>query len=443
MPIKFSCPECHKSLKVEERLVGKRTHCPGCQAAITIPSAESVAAKVSAPKRPVEPEPKVESGESESESYGLAKPTKSAASDDEYRPRLSPPKKVAAIPTRSVKLPARPPVSDSGGSRSHWHWLLALALVPLALSMFWKDEATFTERLTKTVAAHPEIEPQLEQLPPTADLEALFNVLPGHKLEGAHLSRHSWIHWLYALLSIAGFLALLTMLFPDGSVSLKRLLVTGLVTGTLGILLLLAFQWVAAFTQGFNVRGRSIVVVFFYIVKFIGFSYRCALEEGNGFGLSFMGFTFGVGLCEEICKALPIAIYLRSVSDANWKGACLVGLASGIGFGVSEGITYSTDYYNGISGVSIYLVRFVSCVALHALWSGCVAQLMYHNQDHLSDFDWESALGFIAYYLSIAMVLHGLYDTLLKQEYHLWALGIAVASFGWFVVMVSRQDDEE
>jgi RsiW-degrading membrane proteinase PrsW (M82 family) len=281
----------------------------------------------------------------------------------------------------------------------------------------------------------------LQQILESPDIETLCDLLPDNRLEGAHLARRSWMHWLYALLSVVGFLTLLTLMFPNAGVSPQRLFVTGLVTGTIGILLLLAFQWVAGFTQGFNLRGRSIIVVLFYIVKFIGFSYRCALEEGSGFALSFMGFTFGVGLCEEICKALPIAIYLTSTRDATWKGACLVGLASGIGFGVSEGLMYSSDYYNGIAGFSIYLVRFVSCVALHALWSGCVAQLMYRNQDHLS-LDGDSVLGFLLYYLAIAMVLHGLYDTLLKQEYHLWALGIAVGSFGWFVVMVSRQDDD-
>lgn len=444
MPIKFSCPECQKTLKVEERLIGKRVHCPGCQAAITIPSADGAPTKKPAPKKPIEPEADDEFNfdDDESDSYGLTPPKKAAPNDEEYRPQLRKPKKAPAIPTRSIERSPRPSASDSGGSRRPLHWLLALALVPLALSMFWKDDSTFAERLEKTIVAHPEVAPQLQQLPATADLHALFDILPGHKLEGAHLSRHSWMHWLYALLSVAGFLAFLTLLFPDGSVSPKRLLVTGLVTGTVGILLLLGFQWVAAFTQGFNVRGRGIIVVLFYVVKFIGFSYRCALEDGNGFGLSFMGFTLGVGLCEEVCKALPIAIYLNSTRNATWKGACLVGLASGIGFGVSEGLTYSSDYYNGISGFSIYLVRFVSCVALHALWSGCVAQLMVRNQDHLS-LDWESVFGFVVYYLSIAMVLHGLYDTLLKQEHNLWALGIAAASFGWFVVMVSRQDDEE
>ena len=309
--------------------------------------------------------------------------------------------------------------------------------------MFWKDDATFEQRLEKTALEHPEILPKLEQLPPTAGLEALFDLLPDHRLSGAHLSRHSWMHWLYALLSVGGFLALLTRMFPGGTVSPSRLLITGAVTGTVGIMLLLAFQWVAFHTQGINVRGRGIGVVFFYIVKVIGFSYRCALEEGNGFGLSFMGFTFGVGLCEEVCKALPIAIYLNSARDANWKSACIVGLASGIGFGVSEGITYSSDFYNGISGLTIYLVRFVSCVALHALWSGCVAQLMFRNQDHLSDLSWETALNFVLHYLLIAMVLHGLYDTLLKQDEDLWALAIAAGSFGWFLWMLSRQPSDD
>lgn len=425
MPIRFACPECQKSLKVEERYVGKRLPCPGCSATITIPSPDSVATKEPAPRKQItsKPETNSESVEEDDEYYGLKKPTTLESSDDEYRPQLSKPKRPAsAIPNRNLATTSRSSDRDDNSPRSRLHWLLALTLIPLALSMFWKEESTLEERLQRTIASHPEIAPQLEQIINAPDINTLCDLLPGNKLEGAHLSRRSWMHWLYALLSVAGFLAFLTRLFPDAEVPAKKLLVTGLVTGTIGILLLLGFQWVAAFTQGFNIRGRSIIVVLFYIVKFIGFSYRCALEDGNGFGLSFMGFTFGVGLCEEICKALPIAIYLTSTRKTTWKGACLVGLASGIGFGVSEGLTYSSEYYNGIAGFSIYLVRFISCVALHALWSGCVAQLMYRNQDHLS-LDGESVLGFVVYYLSIAMILHGLYDTLLKQEFHLWALG--------------------
>lgn len=468
MPIKIVCSGCKKTLKVEDRLAGKRVRCPNCQASITIPgdkqpsettreesddafeqslpkppSPSKIAVSRKTEKNQVELETETSFSQDGDDYYGLGKPSETTSKDDDYRPQLSKPKKVVTERTRTIDLSSRPARSVGEASwRRHLHWLFALALVPLALSIFWKEESTFGERLEKTVQEHPEIMPGLQQLPPGADLGALFDLLPDNRLAGAHLSRRSWMHWLYALLSVIGFLALLTRMFPGATVTPSRLLITGAVTGTIGILLLLGFQWVAAATQGMNLRGRGIAVVLFYIVKFIGFSYRCALEDGNGFGLSFMGFTFGVGLCEEVCKALPIAIYLRSARDANWKGACVVGLASGIGFGVSEGLTYSSDFYNGISGFSIYLVRFVSCVALHALWSGCVAQLMFRNQDHLDEFSWETAFGFVLYYLSIAMILHGVYDTLLKQEQHMWALAIAASSFGWFIWMISRQTDD-
>lgn len=452
MPIKFACPECQKTLKVEERLIGKRVSCPGCQAKITIPAGETIVPKTPASPKPVEPPPEDDFGNLKDDFgnpeddpyYGMRKSKKpDSNADDESPPPVKKSKRSAEVPNRRVELSARASVTSGDGSRNHLHWLFALALVPLGLFMIWKDEATFAERLEKTLIAHPEIAPQLQQIPAADGLEGLFDVLPGNRLDGAHLARRSWMHWLYAVLSVFGFVALLTKMFPDSEVTSKQLLLTGIATGTVGILLLLGFQWVAGYTQGFNLRGRSIVVVLFYIVKFIGFSYRCALEEGNGFGLSFMGFTMGVGLCEEICKAIPVAIFLNSTRNASWKGACLIGLASGIGFGVSEGITYSSDFYNGVSGFSIYLVRFVSCVALHSLWSGCVALLMVRNQDYVSDIDWESLLGFVVYYLSIAMILHGLYDTLLKQEYHWQALLIAAGSFGWFVFMVSRQPDDE
>jgi len=38
----------------------------------------------------------------------------------------------------------------------------------------------------------------------------------------------------------------------------------------------------------------------------------------------------------------------------------------------------------------------------------------------------------------IPMVLHGLYDTLLKREMNAWALVAAVASFAWLAFLVSR-----
>jgi hypothetical protein len=111
---------------------------------------------------------------------------------------------------------------------------------------------------------------------------------------------------------------------------------------------------------------------------------------------------------------------------------------------VSEGIMYSSDYYNGMAPGLTYLVRFASCVALHAVWASSVALMMYDNQDHLlfnsaGDFGWESVGYFVVYYLGAAMVLHGLYDTLLKQDLDLGALAVAAASFGWWAWLLNKQ----
>ena len=40
--------------------------------------------------------------------------------------------------------------------------------------------------------------------------------------------------------------------------------------------------------------------------------------------------------------------------------------------------------------------------------------------------------------LAVPMVLHGLYDTLLKKDMNVWALVVAVVSFGWLVVQIER-----
>src|SRR5207244_3665732 len=94
-------------------------------------------------------------------------------------------------------------------------------------------------------------------------------------------------------------------------------------------------------------------------------------------------FTFGVGLCEELVKAIPILCATSMERKLDWRGACAWGLASGVGFGVAEGIMYSSDYYNGIAGFDIYLVRFLSCVALHASWTAAVAVMIWQNQANL------------------------------------------------------------
>ena len=171
----------------------------------------------------------------------------------------------------------------------------------------------------------------------------------------------------------------------------------------------------------------------------IGLSYRAALDPENGFWVSFLGFTAGVGLCEEICKAVPVVWRDCRNTDDNWRGAFLWGLASGAGFGIAEGVIYSANYYNGITGSGIYLVRFLSCVALHALWTGSVAIAIQQKQHWLHKAEhWHDLVAPVLVYIAVPMVLHGLYDTLLKKDMNGIALLVALASFGYLAFQISR-----
>jgi RsiW-degrading membrane proteinase PrsW (M82 family) len=137
----------------------------------------------------------------------------------------------------------------------------------------------------------------------------------------------------------------------------------------------------------------------------------------SNFLLSALGFTFGVGLCEEFTKAIPLFFYFKGDARMGWRGACLWGLASGIGFGVSEGIMYSSRHYNGLSGVDIYLVRFISCVALHAMWSASVGIAIARNVEEYERVEDAGGFGlFMLRMIAVPMVLHGFYDTLLKRR---------------------------
>lgn len=452
MKLSLTCPGCRRSLAAKSTHAGKRLPCPACGMLLEVPAAEppsptGVSGGVPQPAptpasppeaaaaAPVEPdvfairaEPAVPRHVPELGAAHQSAPHSAVASSRAIGPRAT-----ARQDGRATSGGRATAENDGPGMRSWWLGAFALALLPLALSMF-VTEPDFEQRLRETLEASSEALGEgtatEEEAGPTDEAD-LFEAFPNQRIVGAHLGRFSWRHWLYALLSASAFACVLAALAARADLSWRSILLAGLVTGTLGIVLLLGFQWVAAATQGVWVRGRGFLTLIFYVVKFIGFSYRCALDESQGFLASFFGFTFGVGLCEELCKALPIIAFLRSRDDTNWRAALIVGLASGVGFGVAEGIIYSSDFYNGVSTGLIYLVRFTSCVSLHAIWAGGVGVLLYYNQDDLHDVDLAGVCRFVGLYLGMSMVLHGLYDTLLKQEHEVLALLTAAASFAW------------
>ncbi len=329
----------------------------------------------------------------------------------------------------------------------HLHWLLILALLPLAWSVLRPSggERDFGARLRETLErATPEERQRvlyvLGEMREGKESEDVFwAVLPGHRLAGALLPRHTGMHWLFAAGAAVLFMAFFLLLATHGTARPQHLLAVAVFTATVGIGLLLLFQLLADWSRGVWLTGGSTVVLLFYIVKFIGFSYRAALDPANGFFPSLLGFTFGVGFCEEVAKALPLLGLYRLPNDQTWRGALVWGLASGAAFGIAEGIMYAGSYYNGISGPETYLVRFLSCVALHAVWTGSVGITINRKQALLQrDLTWYEFLGLLLRIVSVPMVLHGLYDTLLKKHMTGWALGIAVLSFLYLAWQISR-----
>ena len=63
---------------------------------------------------------------------------------------------------------------------------------------------------------------------------------------------------------------------------------------------------------------------------------------------------------------------------------------------------------------------------------------MYSNQDYVDISSWDEFAWFVKEYLLMAMVLHGLYDTLLQKDLPILALGVAAGSYLWWLNIIRR-----
>jgi RsiW-degrading membrane proteinase PrsW (M82 family) len=452
MPISVTCA-CGKKLKAPDSAAGKRSKCPACGQPVTVPTLEESAAYTLlddsvAPHSEADPAPPAEPV--------VRRPA---------RPKHPPDPK----PRPSVQSPTgagrpRSSLPQTASQRSfvldHLHWLFCLALIPLVISLLQTgDESNTADRIQQAFSQlSPEQQARLvtrvlQHRPQRADDEEteidpselkhdLFEMLPEKRLDGAMLPYDSELHWLWAVVAAIVFLAFIILIATE-AVNPLQLLGIGLFTGTVGVLMLLAVQAIADWTQDYIVIGRGVITIVFWVLKFIGFSYRAAMGD-TGFFLSFMGFTLGVGFCEELCKALPVLFRFWRRPSLTWRGAMFWGLASGAGFGIAEGVIYSGSFYNGIAPTGMYAIRFISCVALHALWTGSVAIMIYRHHGLFDQAaNWVERVPPLFLVLGISMLLHGLYDTMLKKEMNALALIVALASFAWFAWQVRRMSAVE
>lgn len=428
MPIAFNCKFCGQLLKVLESSAGKACLCPKCKARVTAPELNLPEAL---------PLPALDE-------YALTPKIQRPSHLEINQPAPVPapqpePVKLKKPKARKLTQDERFLSEAAPWYVRHLHWLLLLAMIPLLGFMFRKDEFDVIERLEHTIeqlsdeereefedAQRPSFFGRNRNTDP-------FEVLPNQKLIGAWLPRNTSMHWLLAAATTCFFLQFFIILTVRTTAKPWHLMLAALTTATIGIILLFSVQIVSEISH--YLSGFFAVVLFPF--KVLGYAYHVALDPRAGFGKSLFGFTIGVGICEEWVKQLPVLYYLMYCKKINWHAAFLWGLASGAGFGISEAVMYSSRMYNGIMPGDVYFVRFISCVALHGIWAGSVAIILYMMRSTLKDEDtrWWTKLGILALASAIPVILHGLYDTFLKMELEIAALVVALCSFGFLAYL--------
>ncbi|HUY91025.1 MAG TPA: hypothetical protein VMV10_19970, partial [Pirellulales bacterium] len=215
MAINVVCPGCDKTLKAPDEAAGKQARCPHCRTSIQVPSApaeEDAGYTLLEPPPPrpsfikVEPSPPRRDPAAEPRGERVAK-KKPKRPDDGEASGLNP---FDASRKAKVSGDAGEQASVAARKRSPKHWWFSLTLVPLVFSLLGAKEDVL-QRVEKTIAAHPEVMDQVDAGEKSG--AELFDLLPGGKLEGAHLSRRTWMHWVYALAAAGLFSFLILALF--------------------------------------------------------------------------------------------------------------------------------------------------------------------------------------------------------------------------------------
>lgn len=163
------------------------------------------------------------------------------------------------------------------------------------------------------------------------------------------------------------------------------------------------------------------------------------LAESESAFTSLLGFIFQVGLCEELCKLLPVLAYLAwKRKSAEPLTAMMVGVFSGLGFAAFENMLYGDlsvlssvqmTRTHGIRGLAtgvqvsmaVAMLRSLSLVFSHAVLAGIVAYFAA-----IAMRTGAKAGPMIVLGVGIAALLHGTYD---------WLIGIQ-PTFAAFIVAV-------
>lgn len=156
-----------------------------------------------------------------------------------------------------------------------------------------------------------------------------------------------------------------------------------------------------------------------------------------------LGYVLGVGLFEEVCKALPLLWFgLRSKKITNIRDGVFLGLMSGFGFAAAEGVRYTvqaTAYahmYGTISEQFMqFMFRIMSGPILHGAWAGTVGWFI-----GVAALKSGKKWPIVAVGIGCMAFLHGMYDVFAGS---IWGIGIAALSFIILMAYLTHGEEQE
>lgn len=177
-----------------------------------------------------------------------------------------------------------------------------------------------------------------------------------------------------------------------------------------------------------------------------GIKHLYAAADHYRFVPQLLGNIFGVGILEELCKALPLLIFgLRKNQIRTVKDGVFLGLMSGIGFAAVEGVQYTFDatlraiYYDTMEAASgqfmQFIFRMMTGPVLHAAWAAIVGWFI-----GIAATRSQRAWPVITVGIFYAATLHGVYDVFAGQFIGILVAGMSLMIFMFYLVHGNEVD---
>jgi len=228
---------------------------------------------------------------------------------------------------------------------------------------------------------------------------------------------------------------------------LRTGLLSLLFTMTAGLVILLTFQKLAEWAGSHHFFSANKIE---WILRGFALAYRQVDSSNPNLVGQFFGFIFGVGLCEETTKLLPLFFILTLQDELpqaqriSYRGFLFVGFLSGTGFGIGEAL-YGYAPWSGAPIASLNVLRWFALVPSHAVWAATAAACLWRLSPTLrqetkrKNSHWR-LFGLCAAAVACSAVIHGLYDVFAVNEYQSLAIAFEAGSLIALFSVTSQVD---